>query len=637
MSEQYIRLRQVSRDYPTAVVRGALIRHWASANHIGLSSIERTDHASKYIYCSDPDDLIAAEKHVGTLLNHISIKDLEGCFGALIDSSHKRSRGAVLTPNFIIDYLVEVGLAFGWKTRNRLPNICDPSCGYGGFLIREAKILFEKYGVELETSFRECLTGIDCDKESLEHAAILIELFLLSRGVNPKGIPFRLLHSDSLCDEGLLQKTGARDGFDLVATNPPYVKLQNLEPPYRTKLIEKYPQYTRGSFSTALLFLVVGHQLLTNTGCLAFITQNNLYTSLSGTGVRRYLQQSQCIRRIVDFGHNRVFPNASAYTCLIFLGSTPVSSFEFARIDKGPNAGRLWDCTFSSIRHAQLHPSKWRLAKSHHLDNLQRIESAGSALGQGFSIKVGFATLKDQVYFTEEHEGKVFATLADGRRIEIEAEVTKGMTKIPEIGTEADFESNRRRIIFPYEKIGKKHTPLSEARLRRQFPLCYEYLLHWREALESRDKGKGAISPWFAWGRTQAMEAPGPKLLTKTFSDRPQFVLDKSDRLFCNGYGIFPRPRSESGSLFGSIPILALQRILNSAIMDYYAKLTSFQIGGNYQCYQKNFIERFGLCELEPKQVDEVLSMPETDIDEYLAEIYGIALHDICEVVIKQC
>ena len=92
-------------------------------------------------------------------------------------------------------------------------------------------------------------------------------------------------------------------------------------PNTRTQLSKKFKGYANGNFSLALLFLLAGHRLLAPQGCLAIITQNNLYTSLAGKGVRQYLQDEQCIRRIIDFGHHKVFRQASAYTCLVFLGN----------------------------------------------------------------------------------------------------------------------------------------------------------------------------------------------------------------------------------------------------------------------------------------------------------------------------
>lgn len=67
--------------------------------------------------------------------------------------------------------------------------------------------------------------------------------------------------------------------------------------------------------------------------------------------------------------------------------------------------------------------------------------------------------------------------------------------------------------------------------------------------------------------------------------------------------------------------------------MYYYAKLTSFQIEGAYQCYQKNFIEKFGIPNLDSDAINIINTMNPDEVDEHLALIYGIDFDDILEIV----
>ena len=61
--------------------------------------------------------------------------------------------------------------------------------------------------------------------------------------------------------------------------------------------------------------------------------------------------------------------------------------------------------------------------------------------------------------------------------------------------------------------------------------------------------------------------------------------------------------------------------------MDYYIKKTSISIEGNYQCYQKNFIESFGI----PNFTDEEIAFLENEedqkeIDRFLIKKYRIKI-----------
>ena len=372
--------------------------------------------------------------------------------------------------------------------------------------------------------------------------------------------------------------------------------------------------------------MIAGHRLLTPEGCLAIITQNNLYTSLAGKGVRQYLQDKQCIRRIIDFGHYKVFKKASAYTCLIFLGTEKKNSFEFDTL-KQVCANNLKKATFSEIPFSDLKADKWRLAKGNHLENLKIIETTGKPLGVVASIKVGFATLKDAVFLVHRRDNQYCTAnpLNQDTHL-VELGLTRPAVKIAALNGTEDLDQNDLRIIFPYQKIKGKYHLIPEKEIKGQFPQAYAYLWKHRNLLKSRDKGKKNYEGWYAWGRTQGMEAKGPKLLTKTFSKFPQFMLDRSNQLFCNGYAVSIR----DDSLFsGELTIEVLEKMLNSRIMHYYAKLTSFQIEGDYQCYQKNFIERIGIVGMTEKEMTEFVELPRIDANEYLEGLYNLNSKDI--------
>ncbi len=106
-------------------------------------------------------------------------------------------------------------------------------------------------------------------------------------------------------------------------------------------------------------------------------------------------------------------------------------------------------------------------------------------------------------------------------------------------------------------------------------------------------------------------------------------MLDRSDQLFCNGYAVSVR----GDSLFrGELTIEVLEKVLNSRVMYYYAKLTSFQIEGDYQCYQKNFIQQMGIIDMTEKEMTKFVELPKFDANEYLEGLYGLKSEDIEEV-----
>jgi adenine-specific DNA-methyltransferase len=549
----------------------------------------------------------------------ISLKNIEAYFEACIETERKKSQGAVYTPNLIIDYLVrDVVRSVSIDTANLL----DPACGSGGFLIRASEILLTEKRIPIHQSLSHLLYGIDNDPCAISHAHKLIDLFLLKNGIKPISVPRNIILGDTLLEDKatLAQKFGKSVKFHCIVTNPPYVKLQNLAAAYRKNLANKYGEFAIGSYSLSILFLIAMYELLEKDGSIGIITQNNLFTSLAGENIREYLQAHRAISKILDFSHNKVFENASAYTCLIFMDKKNKDNISYSQLKTRFSASTLQSAKFSPVPYGILDKRKWRLGRPEDLQNLAKIEDQGRKLGQIFNIRVGYATLKDVVFMVKQI-GEVSVT-NDGITMPLERDLLKPAIKIADFSDEESLAKNNRAIIFPYRKIDGRFRTIAEDVMRADYPVTYAYLVSKRELLQTRSKGNLELEAWYSWGRSQSMEAIGPKLLTKTFSRQPNFLFDSSDSLFCNGYAIFDKPNQADNQ--GKPTLKVLQRILNSNVMFYYAKMTSFQIEGDFQCYQKNFIEKFCIPDRITRESENILRMSNDELDAFLIELYGL-------------
>ena len=616
--------REPWHKYHPSVIRGALVSHWLNANGYADYHLEDLRLPQNLFSTLEPADSSLSDTIKATF-PALSLKQLETAFETLVGSDDKRRSGVVLTPSFIVDYLTTTAVTFFSQASHDVPSVCDPACGYAGFLVPALELLNTVYSVQPSEAATNYIYGYDINPHAVAIARVILALSVLNLGQDPKGLDFNLHCRDTLLvDTGDFEPSDRQlPVFDVLVSNPPYIKLQNLPLDYRARLEGRYPEYSIGSYSTAMLFLIAGHRLLSPGGCLGYITQNNLFTSLAGRQVRKFLAETECIRRIIDFGPSNVFGHASAYTCLLFLTSGKTESFEYAKLVKGVSSSGLARLQYSTVSHSSLSPSKWRLVPRKHQDNITKLETTGTPLGVLSTIRVGFATLKDRAYLVRASGDSILAMSADGHEYGIEPEVTRPAIKVADFDAQAELAANTRRIVFPYERVNGNHRPLPEHVLAREFPRCYAHLMSWKGDLAARDKGLRAIEPWYAWGRAQSMDAPGPKLLTKTFSDRPNFMLDESDSLFCNGYGVFPKP-SVATLFMPAYPLTVIQAILNSAIMDYYLRLTSFQIEGDYQCYQKNFIERLSIPVLDHEEVRLLPDLQGAERDGFLCQKYRL-------------
>lgn len=606
------------RDFPRDSVICSIIQAWAITNSIREVELGKSQRISKKLSLSPAGDMA---NDLSAAVGMLSLKDVEVAFENLIDFYRKKTEGAVYTPNYITDYLIN--RCANQRATSTPPRFLDPACGGGGFIIRAIPIISKLYNIDYETVIEKYVYGIDINEESIECAELSLDLFCTENNIfnrDPKGI-FKKADTLTTPPSEILNALGVDDGFDIIATNPPYVKLQNLEDQYRIELALAFPEHATGSFSLAMLFLIAGHRLLSNTGALGYITQNNIFTSLAGIGVRDYLQRMKCLNAIVDFEHYKVFYNASAYTCLIFLDNRHRDKFRYLGCNNPKSRlPEIKETDFYSLPLAGLRKEKWRLTAPHHLKNLRTLEGVGTPLGQIAEIRVGFATLKDSVFLLSRQGGDYG----------IEEGICAPAIKISEMNSEADILANTRCIIRPYRKVGKRWIPISENEIKKIYPNAYAYLRHNYHQLNERDKGKCKMDNFYEWGRSQCIEAPGPKLLTKTFSKGPMFMLDESDSLFCNGYSV--RPRSEDGLFDQDIDIKLLQKILNSWVMDYYARLTSFQIDGGYQCFQKNFIEKFSIPNISNQDAAEIERLSGDECEVKICDVFGLEASSVLGV-----
>jgi len=372
--------------------------------------------------------------------------------------------------------------------------------------------------------------------------------------------------------------------------------------------------------------------LINKEGVLGYIVSSMYFKSIASKNLRSYLQNRRLISRIVDFGDLQIFNKRQTYTCLTFISKKWKDHLEYALIE---DIEGLADPRFTEVYYDTLNPKKWRLLSKKDQENISKIENMDMKLGIVTDISTGVATLSDSIYFVDSSrmEDGFYIKSHEGKDYLIEPQITKEIFKVSDFLSQEQLEKNTRRIIFPYTN-SKPRSLYSEECLSVKYPRTYEYLLAVKEKLGKRDKGKRSYEAWYAYGRTQGLNGLGEKLLTPTFSDKPRFLLcTKRDALFCNGYAISPRNLgqkridSDLEVSFTEQNLRVLAKILNSYVMDYYIRKTSYVIEGGYYCYQKQFIESFSIPRLSEEEVSNILTENNPKkIDDFLLNKYRLEL-----------
>lgn len=121
--------------------------------------------------------------------------------------------------------------------------------------------------------------------------------------------------------------------------------------------------------------------------------------------------------------------------------------------------------------------------------------------------------------------------------------------------------------------------------MKYTYPKTYIYFCDVRKELETRSSDNS--THWYVYGRSQGLNNLGEKLMFSQFLSYPKFIYNNDETsLLSNGFAIYQND---------DIEIDILQKILQSSVLDFYIKHTSYSIDGGFYCYQKKYLKDFSI------------------------------------------
>lgn len=168
------------------------------------------------------------EKEINILSKDCTIEDVINIFELSIPKTEQITNGAVYTPKYIRDYIVNNVLNSATKeVTNSIYG--DISCGCGAFLYTLLLALHERTHIPCKELLHK-LYGVDISSISIGRAKIVLSLAALKYGELIEEDDFRLYNGDSLIfDFKSLPEVAANGGFDILVGNPPYVRSKNID------------------------------------------------------------------------------------------------------------------------------------------------------------------------------------------------------------------------------------------------------------------------------------------------------------------------------------------------------------------------------------------------------------------------
>lgn len=221
--------------------------------------------------------------------------------------THRKARGAFFTPPEISRYLVE------WAIQSPNDVVLEPSCGEASFLIEAGKRLRDLDASPLIWSSQ--LHGVEIHQDT----AITAQSIMREAGFDASVTVSDFFDFD------------ARQKFDAIVGNPPFVRYQQFSGAARAKSLEvALAQGVRlsGLASSWASFVVKAAQHLADDGRIALVLPAELLSVSYAAEVRNFLLRRFSRVRLIMF-EQRVFPEVLEEVVLLLAeGSGGANCFE---------------------------------------------------------------------------------------------------------------------------------------------------------------------------------------------------------------------------------------------------------------------------------------------------------------------
>ena len=309
-------------------------------------------------------------------------------------------------------------------------------------------------------------------------------------------------------------------GFDAVVGNPPYLRIQGLREFHSEEISHLVAVFHSGvkRFDLYMLFAERGFELLRQGGILGYICPHKFVHADSGSGFRDFLIQNTALTRLISFGENLVFGNASTYTGLLFMEKRVNKKFEYISLPKTTSSRDIPlelcsvdSCDYTSYELSSFSSSPWLLLNKPSQKLLRKLQRGNLRLGEVMeSILVGVQSGVDAVHIVAAasgSSGELVNTFSErlGEEVLLERELLKPLLRGEDV-QQYRAPQWSHFCIYPYRISDGKTMILEEEELKSRFPHGYEYLRRNKNELEqTRLRQKTNPKYWYSCHRSREM------------------------------------------------------------------------------------------------------------------------------------
>ena len=471
------------------------------------------------------------------------------------------------------------------------PRVLDPAVGDGQLLLSLLKE-FSAAGVRVAS-----VTGYDTDPRAGDAAARRL-------AETAPGVECEIIERDFLaCAEpsdrvnhGLFEVSD--NLFDIVITNPPYVRTQVLGAKRAQAIAQRFSLSGRVDLYQA--FIRLYESVLRPGGLLGAILSNRFMMTKAGADTRRFFRDHLPPLEVWDLGDTRLFEAAVLPSIIVATKARPtdVPVSRFTSVYQADPSGRAPtpDVVIRSLEHAS-DPSLlvkrgflanvgspsdvWRVETSDDSTWLAQVAHNTALLFRDVgAIRVGIKTTADSVFIGDDW---------DTRCGEQQPELLRQLVTHREAQfIRARGVRQRKRVLYTHEIRDGKRKPVQLER----YPAAAAYLEQHRSRLEGRSYVREAGREWFEIWVPQDPEAWDlPKVVFRDISDVPTFWLGEPGTIV-NGdcYWISPKDNESSSLLW------LVLGVANSAFaLQFYDRRFQNRLYGGRRRFMTQYVEEFPL------------------------------------------
>jgi adenine-specific DNA-methyltransferase len=429
----------------------------------------------------------------------------------------------------------------------------------------------------------------------------------------------------------------AGGGFDVVIGNPPYMRIQTLHE-FQSGSIEylkaNYMSATYGNIDIYLLFIEKAMLLLNDKAKAGYILPHKFFQAEMGKNIRELLSNQKAIEKVVNFGANQIFKNATTYTCLLFFNKSNKEIFNYFKFDLTKDIKEeLNKIKFKEIAIRELENNVWNFYAGAKDSLLQKMYAMPfKLLDITDKVFVGLQTSADKIYVLKNNNS---TSKSNSNLIEVYSKslnknitIESGLLKPFLMGKDVkryEKSINQSFVIFPYVIKNDKAELMGVDFIKKNYPYGWEYLIANKKDLENRENGKMKGENFYAYIYPKNLtEFESLKIMTPEIALGCQFTIDREKALYhtTKVYSIRTKTTFREGWKY-------LIAILNSKLLWFFIKSTGYTLRGGYFTFKTKYLNPFPIKRIDfkdktEKEILEKLEFLVENIFEFILKINSI-------------